>query len=66
MPRLRPIPFSTLLGRSDKSKDDSKNIKGQIYISGLVSISLVIFHGKSAVKLEITNHTFHLEPRGKL
>ena len=35
----RPTPFSTLLGRPDKLKEDSKNINGQINVSGLL-----VFH----------------------
>ena len=39
MPGLQPAPFSTLLGRTDKPKnpmDDSKTIKIQINVSGLL------------------------------
>ena len=35
----RPTPFLTLLSRPDKLKDDSKNINGQINVSGLL-----VFH----------------------
>ena len=31
-----PTPFVTLLGRPVKSKDDSKNIKGQINVNSLL------------------------------
>ena len=39
----RPTPFSTLLGRPDKLKDDSKNINGQINVSGLLVFHQLIF-----------------------
>ena len=39
----RPIPFSTLLGRPDKLKDDSKNINGQINVRGLLVFHQLIF-----------------------
>ena len=57
MPWPWPTPFSTLLGRQwdlTKLKDDSKNVNGQINLSCLSVISSVNFHGKFALKLEMT------------
>ena len=39
----RPTPFSTLLNRPDKLKDVSKNLNGQINLSGLLVFHQLIF-----------------------
>ena len=40
---MQDTPFSTLLGRPDKLKDDQKNINGQINVSGLLVFHQLIF-----------------------
>ena len=53
MPGLRSTPFSTSAGQARQAKGRFPKYEGTNRCKWSISISLVIFHGKFAVKLDI-------------